>query len=147
MNKKFFVSAAASAAMALVMGANAMAADIGTTSQPYKASGITYVDRSGNTGIKDLVVEAGTDPKSVELHFAGAQKVEFGEAGGLRITRANGSIWHYKPQVYQLVNGKRHYVVVGFHFIGKDRVALRPGRFDTSAPLVVGPVDGPNGNS
>ena len=75
--------------------------------------------------MKDLVVEPGKDPSTVELHFAGAQKVTFGDVGTLVIVKADGSIWRYKPSVYQMVDGKRRTLAVGFHFVGKDRVSLK----------------------
>ncbi len=148
MNKRVFVSAAVSAALALAVGGSAMAADIHATGAGHaKHAGFDYVDRNGSGTVKDLVVEAGADPGAVVLHFAGAQKVEFGDVGTLKITRADGSIWRYKPSVYQMVDGKRKYMTVGFHMLDKDRVSLKLVRFDASAPLVVGPVDGRNGNS
>jgi hypothetical protein len=147
MNMKMIASATASAALALAMGANAMAADAGVVNTEAKKPGISFVDRGGRGGLKDLVVEAGTDPSTVELHFAGAQKITFGDVGTLVIVKADGSLWRYKPLVYQIVNGKRKFVSTGFHFVGRDRVSLRVDKLDPSAPLIVAPVSGKNGNS
>jgi hypothetical protein len=147
MTMKLFASAAASAALTLVMGATAFAADAGTANPEFKSPGVSFVDRAGRSGMKDLVVEPGTDPASVELHFAGAQRITFGEVGTLVIVKADGSLWRYKPSVYQMIDGKRKYVNVSFHYIGRDRVSLKVGKVDSSAPLVVTPVSGKNGNS
>jgi hypothetical protein len=147
MNKKTFALATASAALALMTGTSALAADIATANTGYKNPSLSFVDRDKKGEFKDAVVEAGADPSVLQLHFANAQKVEFAGIGTLRITKANGSVWNYKPVVYQVVNGKRRPVTVAFRFIGKDRVSLRPQKVDASAPLVVGPVTGPNGNS
>ena len=73
--------------------------------------------------------------------------MEFADVGTLRITRRDGSFWLYKPSVYQIVNGKRRSVPVAFKAVGGDRVSLRLGKFDNSAPLVVGPVSGRTPNS
>jgi hypothetical protein len=151
MNVKSFASVAASAGLALMMVGSALAADatttVGTSPTVYQG-GFAYVNHGyKNSGAKDLVVEAGADPSSVELHFEGAQKVEFADVGTLRITRSDGTFWIYKPSAYQVVNGKQRFVPLAFHAIGKDRVALRLGKFDASAPLVVGPVSARNGNS
>jgi hypothetical protein len=137
MNKKTFALATASAALALMTGTSAFAADLATANTGYKNPSVSFVDRDKKGELKDAVLEAGAD----------AQKVEFAGIGTLRITKANGSVWNYKPVVYQVVNGKRRPVTVAFRFIGKDRVSLRPHKVDASAPLVVGPVTGPNGNS
>jgi hypothetical protein len=147
MNMKTIASAAASAALVLAMGANAVAADVGAVNPAAKGPGVSFVDRGGRGGLKDLVVEPGTDPSTVELHFAGAQKISFGDVGTLTIVKADGSLWRYKPLVYQIVNGKRKFVSVGFHFVGRDRVSLRVDKLDPSAPLIVAPVSGKNGNS
>jgi len=73
MNKRVFVSAAVSAALALAVGGSAMAADIHATGAGHaKHAGFDYVDRNGSGTVKDLVVEAGADPGAVVLHFAGA---------------------------------------------------------------------------
>lgn len=147
MNRKLFASAAGSAALALALSVNAMAADMAASNPDPKSSGISFVDRGGRYGMKDLVVEPGKDPRTVELHFAGAQKVTFGDVGTLVIVKADGSLWRYKPSVYQVVDGKRRYLAVGFHFVGKDRVSLRVDNLDWSAPLVVAPVSGKSPNS
>ena len=147
MNKKTFAVAAASAALALMTGTSALAADISTATSGFRSPAVSFVDRDARGVLKDAVVEAGADPSVLELHFADAHRVEFAGIGMLRITKANGSIWNYKPVVYQMVNGKRRPVTVGFRFIGKDRISLRPEKFDTSAPLIVGPVEGSNGKS
>ncbi|MDQ1474100.1 MAG: hypothetical protein QOJ99_5580 [Bryobacterales bacterium] len=141
---KIFTTATASAVLALAIGANAVAADVTTTNSGFRTPGISLVERGGRSGLKDLVVQAGTDPGTVELHFAGAQKITFGDVGMLIITRADGSIWRYKPSVYQVVDGKRRPLIAGFHFMGKDRVSLKVDKYDSSAPLVIGPVSGRN---
>jgi hypothetical protein len=144
MTTKSVTTAVASAALVLSMGVNAAAADTSTTNLGTRTVGISFLDRGGKGGLKDLVVEAGTDPGSVELHFAGAQKIAFGDVGMLVITRADGSVWRYRPSVYQVVNGKRRPLIAGFHFVGQDRVSLRVSGYDSSVPLVVGPVSGRN---
>ncbi len=125
MNRKFFVPALAAGILALAMSGSAMAAGVG----------------SGHA--HELVMEAGTDPNLIQVHFAGAQKVSLVAGGQLEIVNADGGIWRYRPTVYQVVNGKRHQIVAGFHVVDRDRVALRVSKFDASAPLVIGPVDRP----
>jgi hypothetical protein len=147
MNRKIFAVAAASAALVLMTGTSALAADIGTANSGFRSPAVSFVDRDAKGVVKDAVLEAGADPSVLELHFADANRVEFAGIGMLRITKSNGSTWNYKPVVYQMVNGRRRPVTVGFRFIGKDRVSLRPEKFDTSAPLIVGPVEGSNGKS
>jgi hypothetical protein len=139
MMTRLFATAAAAAAMTMMLVTTAMAADIGIATAAAKAPGITVVDRGGSSTVKDVVLEAGTDPSVLELRFAHAQQVTFEGVGTLRIVDGDGHVWRYKPSVYQMLDGKRKDKVVGFHFIGKDRVSLKVDKLDPSAPLVVGP--------
>jgi hypothetical protein len=125
MNKRFFIPAAAAGILALAMSGSAMAAGIGGVHR------------------QELVMEAGTDPNSIQIHFAGADRVTIAAGGQLEIVNTDGGIWRYRPSVYQVVNGKRHQIVAGFRVMDKDRVALRVSKFDASVPLVFGPVDRP----
>jgi len=131
MNRKFFFSAIASGLLAVAMGGNAVAASIETPST------VAVVD-NGKT--KDVVLEAGTDPASVQLHFAGAQVISFVDVGTLKIQAADGSTWKYRPTLYQTVNGKRRMLTPGFRILGKDRVGLSVSGHDPALALVLGPV-------
>jgi hypothetical protein len=96
---------------------------------------------------KDVVIQPGTDPSVLELRFAGADRINVESVGTLLIVNKDGSVWRYKPDVYQLVDGKRKSKIFAFHFIGKDRVSLKIEKLNPSAPVVVGPVNGSNGIS
>jgi hypothetical protein len=115
---------------------------IGTITSAIAASGVDSQDRGHGPSRHELVIQPGTDPSTVQLHFVGAQRVTFSGVGSLQIIKADGGIWKYKPQVYQMVNGKRRDVPVTFSTVGRDRVALRVHKFDSSEPLMVTPVAG-----
>lgn len=144
MMKRILSMAAAVAAMT-VTGFAAPPVDVGTTVSASASKSISIVERS--RGLKEVVIEAGTDPSALELKFPGAQKVTFESVGTLLVTNHDGSIWRYKPDVYQMVDGKRKQVLFGFHFVGNDRVSLKVNKLNRTAPLVVGPVKGEAGNS
>lgn len=148
MNRKLFVSAAASAALVIVMGANAIAADNSTATAGNKtAAGVTFVEHGRKDGLKNVVIEAGADPSVLELHFDGAQRVSFESVGTLLIVKADGTIWRYKPTVYQVIDGKQKNRLTTFRIMAKDRVSMKVDRLDSSVPLVVGPVSARNGKS
>lgn len=126
MTKNTFLSAVATGILALSLGGNAMAADVtGNTSATKKTSAIT-------------------EPYSVQLHFAGAEKVTFYDAGTLRIHKADGTTWKYRPNVTQTVNGKRKFLNADFKIVGKDRVEVEATTVDAVAPVL---VDGKGPNS
>jgi hypothetical protein len=74
---------------------------------------------------------------SVELHFSGAERVITNGTGGLDVVKADGSLMHYRPKVYQVVNGKRHDMIPGYHIVDKDHVELLLQNADPGAPIVV----------
>src|SRR4051812_31915189 len=74
MNGKVFVPAVAAGILALAMSGSAMAAGTG----------------GGHS--RELVMQAGTDPNSIQVHFAGAQKVTVAPGGLLEILDADGVI-------------------------------------------------------
>jgi hypothetical protein len=86
----------------------------------------------GMTGI----ALAGTAPSSsMQLHFAGAERVNWNTHGGLDIVNHDGNIWHYSPDAYQVVNGKRVRVLPSYKVVSKDRVELEFRNVDPSAEV------------
>lgn len=124
MTKKFILSATAAVIMAL--SGNAIASEVGT-----------------NPG-QQVVMQASTNPASLELHFTGAQRVMFYDAATLQVTRADGTTWKYRPSFSQDVNGKRKYLVPGFRILGKDRVGISLTKANADAPVL---LDGKSPNS
>ncbi|HKD08341.1 MAG TPA: hypothetical protein VKB79_20740 [Bryobacteraceae bacterium] len=137
MNLRKHVSTVALAALTLGLAGGAFA-----------GSGYVYTESAANKQMKNLVIEPGADPSAVQLHFDGAERVTFGAVtGDLDIFGRDGSVRHYHPRAYQTVNGKRKPVVVGYEFVGTDRVTLKIQHYDPSAPVVITPVTGPGKSS
>jgi len=84
-----------------------------------------------------MIGTAAAATNSVELHFTGAERVTTNATGGLDIVKADGSLTHYRPKVYQMVNGKRHDMIPGYHIVDKDHVELLLQDADPGAPIVV----------
>ena len=133
MNRRFLVPVVFSALLVVT-----------TVSSAFAGSGVAFRDKAHDTSNRDLVIEPGTDPSSVQLHFAGAQRVRYSGTGELEIVNTDGHMWRYHPEVYQIVNGKRRLITVGFSFVGRDRVTLRLTKYDAAEPLIVSPVSGPS---
>ena len=67
----------------------------------------------------------------VQLHFAGAERIEIGVIPGeLRVIRHGSRIEHYLPDAYQIVNGKARHLTVSYTFNGGDRVTVKFGNLD-----------------
>jgi hypothetical protein len=84
----------------------------------------------------DLMIQGASDTASVQLHFAGAERLDAGAPGELFVT-SHGSRRHYQPGVYQIVNGKTRPLTVSFTVEGSDRVTVNFGKFDDSVPIFV----------
>jgi hypothetical protein len=73
----------------------------------------------------------------MQLHFAGAERVTQNAKGGVDVIKGDGSIEHFRPEVYQIVNGKRKAVLPAFHIVSKDRVELELRNVDPAAEVVL----------
>jgi hypothetical protein len=121
MNKRVWITAVGTIVASLGMGGSVLAAEASTPAPAY-----TSAMTATNNG-------------SVELHFAGAERVSQNGKGGLDVFKADGSVWHYRPNVYQVVNGKRRSVLPNYHIVDRDRVELQMKNADPSAAVVVNP--------
>ncbi len=137
MNKNTILTAVATGILALSMGSNAVAADVAGTTK----AAVQSTERSTKNNI---VLEAGSDPSTLKLHFDGARRVAFYDAATLQITKEDGTTWKYRPNLSQTVNGKKKYLVPGFRIVGKDTVALSVSQYDASSPVM---LDGAGPNS
>jgi hypothetical protein len=111
--------------LSLIPGSPALAADIAGTSSPASVSKVNS---------RDLIIRGASETAPIQLHFAGAQGIEFGFPGELWVMR-HGSRQHYRPDAYQIVNGKERHLTVSYTLSGRDRVTVNFEKFDNSAPI------------
>jgi hypothetical protein len=83
---------------------------------------------------RDLMIQGASETAKVELHFTGAERLELGAPGELVVNR-RGSLKHYRPDAYQIVNGKARHLTISYKLNGADRVTVNFGNFDNSAPI------------
>lgn len=119
MKKTFVAAAVAAGLMMLATGTSALAAE-----------SMMKTDKS------DFVVMPGTGSDTLRLHFSGAERLhrDF-PGGGLIVFQAGGGRMHYRPDAYQLINGKLKAVAVDFLIDGKDEATVQFGKIDKSAPV------------
>jgi hypothetical protein len=126
MKKTFVMTAVAVGIMTLATGTNALASEMNLT------AGSTL-----RTTGSDVVVMPGTASNELQLHFSGAERLHNEFHGGLTVFEAAGGRMYYRPDAYQLINGKRKPVEVSFHIDGKDLVTVQFGKTDKSAPIIL----------
>ena len=129
MKRRIFTSAVATGLLAVAMGSTAMAAEASATITARAA--VTMLNA------RDMVFQPGSETAHVQVHFADADRIQPGGPGELFITRANGNRVAYRPEAYQMINGKMKPVTVSFTKEGRGRVRLNFGKFDQNAPLIL----------
>jgi hypothetical protein len=123
MKKAFFVTAVAAGMMTLAAGTYPLCAEMAP------ASGSVV-----QTNSTDLMVMPGT-ADNLRLHFSGADLLHHEFPGGLTVYQTNGETKHYRPDAYQVINGKHKAVDISFHIEGRDQVTVKFGKMDKSAPV------------
>ena len=131
MKRRIFTSAVLTLTglLAVAMEGTAMAAEAGTTITTQ--AGVTMLNA------RDMVFQPGSETARVQIHFADADRIQFGGPGELFVTRANGNRVAYRPDAYQMINDKMKPVTVSFTKEGRGRVRLNFGKFDQNAPLIL----------
>ena len=111
--------------LSLIPGSPAFAGNIVETSAPRLISTVNS---------RDLIIQGALETVPVQLHFGGAERIDFGRPGELIVMR-HGSRQHYRPEAYQIIDGKWRPLTVGYTINGGDRVTVNFGNFDNSAPV------------
>ena len=124
------ITSALLAGVLAMIGGLASAADIVTTANDRNTKVTMLNDR-------DLMIQAASESAAIQLHFNGADRIEFGMAGELIVMKSNGGLVRYRPDVYQMIKGKLHPVTVSYRLAGKDRVTMNFEKFDKSKPVIV----------
>ena len=89
-----------------------------------------------NTSSPDVTVMPGTGAGALHLHFSGAERLSSDMRGGLIVYKATGRM-HYRPEAYQVINGKRKYVEVSFHVDTRDQATVRFDKIDENTPVIL----------
>ena len=92
----------------------------------------------------DFLVAPHADPKQIQLHFTGAQRLRVDAAGDLILHSGDREMTWRKPTVYQQDATGKHIVAARYRIKtlsnGQKGVAFALGHYDTSRPLVIDPV-------
>ena len=126
MKKTSIVAAVVAGLMILAPGSYAFAAGVST--------GSSSVVKTNNS---DLMVMPGAAAGSVRLHFSGAERLFNEFHGGLTIIKDNRGLMHYRPEAYQVVNGKYKSVEVQFRIEGKDEAVVEFGKTAPGVPIIL----------
>lgn len=84
---------------------------------------------------RDLMIQGASENAPIQLHFAGAERLELVAPGELCVVRHGVRQQHYRPDAYQIIDGKTRHLTVSYRVDGGDRVTVSFGNFDKSAPI------------
>jgi hypothetical protein len=105
----------------------------------YPSIGFDYYGRQGQLEY-DLVVHPGGDPNAVRMAIYGADRLEVGTSGDLRLRVGTATAVLKRPVVYQEYDGQRHPVQAWFERGGPNEVAIRTGEYDRQHTLTIDPI-------
>jgi hypothetical protein len=103
-----------------------LAATIANTSTPASVSTLNS---------RDLMIQGASETAPLQLHFPGAERLELGAPGELCVIRHGSRQQHYRPDAYQIINGKARHLTVSYTLNGGDRVTVNFRSFDSRAPI------------
>jgi hypothetical protein len=106
--------------------------------QIYPGVDLVYYGSQGRLEY-DFQVAPGTDPKTIQLSFAGSRTLKL-DAGDLVLQTAAGDIRLEAPRVYQQDGNARKPISAQFTLLAADRVGFDIGAYDPSRTLVIDPV-------
>ena len=110
-----------------------------TYSQIYPGIDLTFYGTAERLE-HDFVVQAGADPKQIQLVISGSHPLSIEPNGDLDIQVEHGVIKLRRPDVYQLVGSDRVARAGSFTLLANNRVGFNIGPYDHARPLVIDPV-------
>jgi hypothetical protein len=87
----------------------------------------------------DFVVAPGADPGRIRFRLRGVSKLRL-NTGDLLMQTRRGELRLLKPEIYQMVAGKRHKVAGGYVLMGRNKVGFELAAFDRDQPVIIDPM-------
>jgi hypothetical protein len=107
--------------------------------EAYRGIDVVYYG-NGREVEFDFVAAPGADPSKVRMEWEGVRELSLDGAGDLHVKGSMGVLKQHRPRVYQQIEGVTVAVEAAYEIQGRNRVAIRLGRYDRSHPLVIDPV-------
>jgi len=88
----------------------------------------------------DFDLAAGVKPETIAIRFDGAEKVSVNLQGELIVNLDGREIIQHQPVAYQISDGARHEIQVGYKILDAHTVAFAVSHYNRSLSLVIDPV-------
>lgn len=104
----------------------------------YDGTVLTYSGAEGSLKY-EFRLNAGVSPDPIQVAFDGIVGLSLAESGDLVIETELGTFGVKKPSAYQMVNGQKKDVEIGYTLIGSKAYGFTLGDYDHALPLVIDP--------
>jgi hypothetical protein len=88
----------------------------------------------------DFVVAPGADPTAIRLQIDSRGRLKIAQDGSLQVDSPGGVFTFHRPDIYQVVNGKKRPVEGSFSLKANNEVGFRLAAYDRRLPIVIDPV-------
>ncbi len=88
----------------------------------------------------DFLVQPGIDPSVIRMSFKGFDEVRVGDAGTLRATSGGKTFLQHRPIAFQMRDGAREAIEVGYVRLEDGSYGLDLGDYDRERELVIDPL-------
>lgn len=89
----------------------------------------------------DFIVKPNADPKTIQLAFQGADRLEIDSEGSLLLQTKRSKTFRFnQPKIYQEIGGQKTRVSGRYALKGKNKIGFEIGPYDSNRPLIIDPV-------
>lgn len=88
----------------------------------------------------DFEIAPGANPKAIQIHFSGAEKISINAQGELILTVNGGEIRQPMPEIFQIVGGEKNSISGGYKILDARTISFAVGDYNHSLPLVIDPT-------
>ncbi|MCS6905570.1 MAG: fibronectin type III domain-containing protein [Bacteroidia bacterium] len=88
----------------------------------------------------DYILSPGADPALIRWQFHGIEKLMLTEKGGICAVTPAGSLCEAQPYAYQILNGKKKIVPIGYRIEKENIISFNIGEYNPLLPLIIDPA-------
>lgn len=89
----------------------------------------------------DFAVSPGGDPSAIAVSYENAPSLRLDSNGDLILETAQGQLRQRRPEIYQVIAGRRHYLPGGgYRIVNRREIRLIVPKYNHRFPLIIDPV-------
>ena len=104
----------------------------------YPGVDLVYFGTAGRLK-SEFHLAAGADPQVIRMQYDGMESLSISDDGDLILATALGDVTEARPDIYQLIDGKKAAVAGEYAMLDAQTVGFKVGAYDPDLPLVIDP--------